>query len=296
MNFSQLKTFVCVRRMGSIGRAAKALGLTQPAVTLHIQKLEREIGGTLFERKGPVCQPTLAGEKLYSKATAILKTCDEISEELSFLSREVHGKIRIAASTTPGEFLVPRLASQFIKKYPQATVEVSITDTRKAVECLREKHCDFAFVGAMIKNTSFTYKKIMDDEIVLAVPGQHPDAGRNTISIHELENKKLVMREEGSGTMKTVFELLMKSGTPLPKNVSVAGIFGSTQALLYAVEAGLGAGFVSSLALSATKRPVKATRLKETPLFRSLYIAYDKKHLKTRLLKEFCRFAVLARL
>lgn len=292
MNIVQLRTFAEVYKHGNLSRAAEALHLTQPAVTLHIQKLEKAFGARLFRREKTKIQPTSCGKILYEHAAGILRHLEEAKIQMSHEYSGVSGALRVSASTTPGEFLVPELAAQFVKKYPDVHVELSVMDSQAVYRCLQKQSCDFGFVGSIQKGVKLKFRKVADDEIVLACPKNFRGGADGKISIKKLEGEKFVMREEGSGTMKSVVDLFRRHHLHFPPH-AVSAVIESGHAQLAAIEAGLGIGFVSSLALRSSHEGwrVKSLRLKEVKLVRPLYMVYSPARAQSKLHKEFIRFA-----
>lgn len=295
MNITQLKTFIEVYKLKHVSRAAESLHLTQPAVTLHLKKLEKEFGSVLFQRRRFQFLPTHCGDILYSHARQILKQLEDAKNEIRFACEGISGTLRVSASTAPGEFLVPDILSRFVKKYPRVQVEIFVMDSDGVLRCLHKKQCDFGFVGVLQKMPGFQFIKFAEDEIVLACPKNFKLGKRKGfISLNELKDVSFVMREEGSGTMKSVRELLRKHKLSLPLH-HVAAVIESSHAQLSAIEAGLGVGFVSSLALRRKNKDsgVRALRLHGVMLMRPLYMVYEKEKLEAKLYAEFARFVVL---
>ncbi|MDO8689388.1 MAG: selenium metabolism-associated LysR family transcriptional regulator [Dehalococcoidia bacterium] len=293
MNLSELKTFVETVRRGSFSDAARALGLSQPAVTRQIQRLERELRVQLLKRGEAPFALSPAGEELLAYAERALAAHQSLLQRLSMLREEVGGKLTLAASTIPGEFLVPQILADFTRLHPAVETTVSITDTQGVISSLIDGHCDIGFAGARIDNPKLSFKKIGEDEIVLAVYPEHPFFQRSYIELRELEGQPFVMREIGSGTMQSVHRLLGSLGLSLPPH-RVSAVFSTTSAVVSAIEAGLGIGFVSAYALSSSPQPgrVKAVRIEGVSLCRDFYVVYDESHMADKLLTEFLAFVL----
>ena len=169
-----------------------------------------------------------------------------------------------------------------------------IGDTDAIAEKLMRAECDLAFVGAAIEGKGPRRVKFMDDELVLIVPSSHPFAGRDTIPLVELEGEKLITRETGSGTTRSVSQILQQAGFDGRRWQHVP-VFGSTQAIVSAVEAGLGVAFVSAFAArrSIDIGLISGVRIEGVPLKRDLYIIYLEHHLTSRLQQEFLSFSLL---
>jgi DNA-binding transcriptional LysR family regulator len=198
----------------------------------------------------------------------------------------------IAASTTPGEFVLPQLLTDFKVRYPQVEAQVAIADTGDVVEKVLARECDIGFIGAPIERPHLTLVPLTKDEIVLAVYPDHPFAGREAIRLGELQGQRLILREEGSGTRRSLEQLLAERGETLPEN-NVVLVLGSTHAVIEAIQARLGIGFVSAFAVSRLQASGQlcTVPIEGFSLTRDLFIAYEEGQLSTRLRQEFLAFA-----
>lgn len=275
MDLAQLESFVALGRHGSFTRAAEELHLTQPAVSRHVQKLERELGRALLARRRGAIALTPAGERFLEYAR---EAVDRHRRMLSDLGRRaaLAGELRIAASTTPGEFLVPGLVASFTARHPDVRPQVFIADSAEVVEELRARRSDVGFVGIELPGRDLRYHVVAGDEVVLAVPAGHPFAERGEVPLEELAGQLFLEREGGSGTLLTFRTALAERGLA-PPAYRVAMVLSNTQAIISAVQNGYGIGLVSSLALRVreTER-VAAVRLAGLPLRRSLFLVLEK--------------------
>ncbi|MFQ5875009.1 MAG: selenium metabolism-associated LysR family transcriptional regulator [Dehalococcoidia bacterium] len=294
MNLEHLRTYVEIVKRGSFSEAAKHLALSQPAVTHQIQKLERDLGVHLLDRKEGGATMTAAGEEFHRFAQKVLSEEFQLSERLQGLTGEVDGKLELGASTVPGEYILPRLLGDFTRRYPAVEASVQIGGTDAIAEKLMQGECDLAFVGAVVEGRGVQRVKFLDDDIVLIVPTSHPFARRTGISLEELEAEKLITRETGSGTIRSVHQMLSQAGFDGRRWLH-APVFGSTQAIVSAVEARLGVAFVSAFAAQRSIECglISAVRIDGVPLKRDLYITYLEKHLTSKLQQEFLSFALL---
>ncbi len=244
MDIKQLEVFAKVFENRSFSKAAKQLGLSQPTVSTHIQHLEDSLGKKLFDRLGRRVVPTEEAKILYKHAVEILKKRDEaLAELLSLDSSKVSGKVRIAASNIPGDYLIPHVLIKLKELLPEVTFQVEIYDSSKVLNFLRENipNFDLGFVGLEVFDPKFEVKKVHDDEIVLISP---PYFKRDSITPDELLKLPLIFREEDSGTRKTVEKALRKAGIPAAK-LNVIAYLGSNTAIKEAVKRGAGFGLVS---------------------------------------------------
>jgi DNA-binding transcriptional LysR family regulator len=293
MNLDHVRSFLEVIKRGSLSEAARALGVSQPAVSNQIKGLERELGTELLIRgERGVVSLTAAGEVFLAFARQVVAAHEGMLQRLNHIKEEVSGELIIAASTTPGEFVLPQLLTDFKARYPQVEAQVTIADTGDVVEKVLARECDIGFIGAPIERPRLTLVPLIKDEIVLAVYPDHPFAGREAIRLEELQGQRLILREEGSGTRRSLEQLLAERGETLPEN-NVVLVLGSTHAVIEAIQARLGIGFVSAFAVSRLQASGQlcTVPMEGLSLTRDLFIAYEEGQLSTRLRQEFLAFA-----
>lgn len=293
MNLDHLRTLVSVVEQGSLSAAARVRRISQPAVTKQLQRMEADLGLALLIR-GPrrQIQLTPAGERVIAFARRILVEYEVLERDLATLKSVRRGTLLLAASTIPGEYLVPGLLAAFRQEYPEVVVDMTISDTTGVVERLFANEADIGIVGSDLQRPGLRLERLLDDDVVLAVPPSHPFAGRDLVEVRELWDQPLVLREEGSGTRRSVELALADAGESLSLR-DRALTLGSTQAVLQAVSAGLGIGFVSA---RAAAQAVEAGRLetvglKGIDLGRALYLAYLPQRAGDPLVAHFLAFA-----
>jgi DNA-binding transcriptional LysR family regulator len=276
LNLDQLETFRVLVRCGSFTRAAAELRLSQPAVSRHIQKLEQELGVTLLTRRRGRIELSQAGERVRSYAEDVAGGYDRLVADLGKQPSRLAGELRIVASTTPGEFLVPGLVSAFTASHPRVAPRIQIADSAEVVAQLRLRKADVGFSGAKLPGRDLVHRHIATDEIVLAVPPLHSFAARASVELSELGGQPFLTRESGSGTHLSFLALLAEHGLEVPPYRSVM-VLSNTAAIVSAVGSGYGIGLVSCLALQGRGPggPV-AVRIAGLTLTRSLYLVVEK--------------------
>ena len=291
MNLDYLKTYREVIRLGSFSEVAKRLSISQPAVSFQIQALERDLGIRLIDRRQRKITMTEAGKRLLHFAEFVEKERERLAYDLSQLRHEVTGDLAIAASTIPGEFLLPPILAEFKRLHPAIAARMMISDSLAVISRIQNNEYEIGFCGALPEGTDLTAFKIAEDEIVLIVFPEHPFAERKKVSFGELQKESLILREETSGTQRSLESLLLKAGFDLGR-CTPSLVLGSTQAVISAVEAGIGIAFVSNLAInkSLTLRLVKVVGIEGLRLRRNFYCIYRKERIVSRLLEEFIAF------
>ncbi len=292
MKISILKTFLTVVEEKSLTRAAEALYLTQPAVSKHIKMLEKYFNTRLFHRQGQKITLTEGGEILCIKAKRILKEWENTEQSISELSSTVGGVLRIGASTIPGEYLLPYLLGAFKKEYPEVEIKLEVADSLEVVRKILAEEIHLGVVGAWIERKKLLAKNFADDELVLIMHPEHPLAKEDKVLPSALVKESLIWREKGSGTRRVVEEKLHKAGIAV-ENITPVLELGSNQAIITAVEAGLGISFVSLWAArreEALKR-IAVKKLKGVLLKRKLYYLYPKEQYLPRAAIELLNFS-----
>ncbi len=293
MNLETLRTFVEVVDRGSQSAAARHLGISQPAVSKQLQRLEAELDASLLARDRPGEQAlTPAGERVLAFARETLVRADQLARDLAALQAEVRGLVRVAASTIPGEYLLPGLLAGLRSAYPMVQARLTIAGTSDVAAKLVSGEADVGFLGAAVHHPGLCLEPFGSDEVVVAVPQDHPLAGQTAVSLTELAKQSLILRESGSGTRLSVEAALARQGQSLPPEAT-ALVLGSTAAVIQAVEQGLGVGFVSSRAAahSTAAGRLACLRLEGVDLRRSLYLARPSRPPGSRAIQAFLDFA-----
>jgi DNA-binding transcriptional LysR family regulator len=289
---SELEAFLRVAARGSFTAAARELGLTQPGLSRQMQKLERRLEVSLFVRTHAGVTLTPAGERFRAYAADLLARHRQLLDELRGTEAGPAGPLHVAASTTPGEFLVPRLVAEFTGRHPDVRPTVFIADSEEVTSELLERRWDLGFVGARIKRDGLRYDPVAEDEVVLAVPAHHPLARAAKVTLGALAGQRFVDREGGSGTLLSVRRALAGRGLQLPPH-RVSMTLSTTQAIVSAVRAGYGIGFVSSMALAdRSDSRVVGVRLAGIPLRRTLYMVREQRRVLGPVARRFAEFVL----
>ena len=272
MDVSALRSFVAVCRAGSFREAAHERHVSQPGVSRHVKRLETELGVALLVRNRKRAVPTAAGSRLFAYAVDSIAAHDRVIESLAWDDAAVEGELRIAASTAPGEYLLPGLLSQFTEIYPRVRPLVAVTDSASATVQVEDGHADLGFTGMREARPGLEWTVVAEDELVLAVPGRHPFAGRASVDVNELQGLPFIEREPGSGTWTGLRRALDRAGVKEPGYIPVM-VVNSTHATLAAVNNGFGFSIVSSLAVHEHEFDhVYPARLTGIDTTRSLYM------------------------
>lgn len=273
VNITQLRAFVAVVEHGSFSEAAKAVGLSQPAVTMQIQGLESDLGVTLLDRRYRKVDLTEPGKALIPVARHVLEELDDARLEIGRLSDTVGGHLEIAVSTTPGQYIVPRMLGSYLAMYPEVSVSLRVYDTADVIERVESGEAHLGVTGARIAGSKVEFQQAGDDTLVLICPPECPLAGRTDLTLTDVAEQRFIMRETGSGT-RLVFEQALRNGGVDPAELDVVMELGTSEAVVNAVEGGMGIGVVShwmadkALALGT----VTQVAAPDFPITRPLYL------------------------
>lgn len=244
MNVSQLRTFVAVVDHGSFSEAARVLGISQPAVTMQIQALEADIASTLLDRGYRKVSLTEAGYALLPHARTVLAELDDARHAIDAVSTTVSGRLMLAASTTPGQYLLPRLLGGFLQAYPEVGVTLRVYDSADVVTRVESGEADLGMTGAEVHGARVTYERLGSDDLTLICPRDHRLAGQRPASFADLTGERFIVREHGSGTRMAAEEIVRRGGVD-PSELDVVMELGTNEAIVSAVEGGMGLGIVS---------------------------------------------------
>lgn len=274
MNLKQLQAFVRVTEQQSFTKAAQNLYLTQPAISWQIKSLENALGVTLLERHDRQVFLTEAGRLLLPYARQIVALAEEMLLVVAQFKGLQKGRLRIGASTIPGEFILPFFLGAFLERYPALGLHLEVGDTAAVLQWVRERAVDFGVVGARPAADWIEYLPFLEDELVLILPPGHPLAAFPEVPPEELKRYPMVMRESGSGTRAAVAEKLEAAGVSLDE-LRIVLELGSTRAVVTGVKAGLGLSIVSRWAVQETLASghLLARPLAGLDLRRQLYLA-----------------------
>ena len=253
MSDFRLRVFQAVALQLSFTKAAQGLFVTQPAVTKHIRELERQYGQRLLERLGNRVALTEAGRLLLAHAEAVAASHQHLEDQLHALRdpEEAAGRLRLGASTTLAQYVLPGLLPAFQARYPKVQLTLLNANSEHIAEALLRGELDLGFVEGRSKSRDLHYELLMTDELV-AVRGAPVAAGppRPPVPLAEALARPLVLRERGSGTLEVLEFALRTLGIKL-SSLRVAVYFDNTEAIKAYLEAAPEAlGFVSRRALT----------------------------------------------
>jgi LysR family transcriptional regulator, low CO2-responsive transcriptional regulator len=240
---SRLRLLVEVGRRGSISAAAETCRIGQPSATKHLKTLEAAVGEKLVERNGRSSQLTEAGQVVASHAASVLDTLQAMQEDLQALNDAERGTLTLAASTTPGSYVLPSILQCFADRHPGVDVDIVIGPSQWVAERIALREVSLGIAGEVDLPDGVASEPFLDDELIgIAAPGQLK-LRRGKVRPGELADQVLLVRESGSSTRSVSDRYLARLGYRPAKRWELD----SNEAIKRSVRAGLGIGFISRL-------------------------------------------------
>ncbi|MGB7712313.1 MAG: LysR family transcriptional regulator [Microcoleus sp.] len=247
----QLRILKAIASEGSFKRAADSLYVSQPAVSLQVQNLERQLDVPLFDRGGRRAQLTEAGHLLLGYGEKILSLCQETCRALEDLQNLQGGTLIVGASQTTGTYLLPRMIGMFRQKYPDVAVQLHVHSTRRTAWSVANGQIDLAIVGGEIPTELLEALDVVpyaEDELALILPPSHPMVQQETIQKEDLYKLQFISLDSQSTIRKVIDQVLTRCGIDT-RRLKIEMELNSIEAIKNAVQSGLGAAFVSVSAI-----------------------------------------------
>lgn len=234
-------------KSGSFTKASEILSTSQPTISEQIKTLENNLGCKLFDRLGRTIKPTSKAELLFPKALDVLEKINQLEEEIATEDQCISGELILGASTIPGAYILPRLATVFKKSHPEISFEIRIADSEEIIDSVLNHDLLIGIVGSKTASAKLQFSPLTGDELVLAAAGN--DNLSTNISMKKLLTLPFLLREKGSGTRKSMEEFGAQTGfeTELLNTVAVLG---SNAAIKEAIKANLGVSILSRISIS----------------------------------------------
>ena len=278
----QLQIFESVVRLGGYTRAAEALHLTQPTISMQVKKLSETIGYPLLEKIGSGLHTTAVGAEVYTSAQNILGSMVSLGESAAALEGVVKGPLRIAVITT-AKYFMPHLLGAFITQHPEVKPILKVTNRSRVLERLKSNEDDLLIMGQVPVELDVDAHPFIDNELVVVASTRHPLTQCTSISLQQLSEERFLVREAGSGTRLAVNRVFAEQGLEIKPYMEL----GSSEAIKQAVMAGLGISVLSrhNLRLELAGNHIAVLDVEGFPLFYRWYAV----HLKNKKLSLVSR-------
>jgi len=231
----RLKVFRSVAKNLSFTKASQELFVSQPAITKHIQELESCYEARLFHREGNKISLTEAGKLLLKHSEKVLDDYKQLEYEMHLLHNEFIGELKLGASTTIAQYVLPPLLANFIEKHPKVNLSLLNGNSREIETALQEHRIDLGLVEGISRLPNLKYTRFLEDELVAVVNARNRLSLPEEITPEDLRRIPLVLRERGSGTLDVFERALSRFGIKL-SSLNVLMYLGSTESIKCFIE------------------------------------------------------------
>ena len=289
INLNQLRAFFLTVREKSMTKAAEALFVTQPAVTMQIKALEESLGVKLLKKRGKLLELTDAGNLLFGYAERVFQVVDEMEHVLRRYSDMSGGSLIIGTTRSFARHLMPGLLSRFQEQFPTVKVSLEVGSSQEIADDLREFRYDLAIIGKLSYGNTLRVIDYSREEFCLVTSPIHRFAAEKTISLKQLKNEPIIIREEGSGSRYAILSLLREHGI-IPSVLIEAG---SVQFIKEYVMKGRGISFlyVPEVELEVKMGLLRSLRIEEGPILVQTVIVFPRNVELSLPAREFLRLA-----
>ncbi len=289
----QLRILKAIAAEGSFKRAADSLYVSQPAVSLQVQNLERQLDVPLFDRGGRRAQLTEAGHLLLNYGEKILTLCQETCRAIEDLQNLQGGTLIIGASQTTGTYLLPRMIGLFRQKYPDVAVQLHVHSTRRTSWSVANGQIDLAIIGGEVSpelQDSLEIIPYAEDELALILPVFHPLAKVEMIQKDDLYKLQFIALDSQSTIRKVIDQVLARCGIET-RRLRIEMELNSIEAIKNAVQAGLGAAFVSTTAIEKELQMgvLHRAKIDDVVVKRMLSVIINPNRYRSKAAEAFCR-------
>ncbi len=246
-----MRAFCEVVHSGSITLAAQKLFLSQPSVTLQIQAMERELGVTVFERRGPVLKLTPDGETLYALAKPLVEGIDGLEQNFAAQHGKLDsGELNIGAGESTILYILPEPVQRFVTAHPGIQLKIHNETGRDGLKMLRADEIDFA-VGSMLDvPDDITYEPVVTFDPVLIVPLGHPLANRSSVTLEDISQYGLILPPRHLSTWRMVKYVFQQHNLTFKVTLEAGG----WEIIKKYVELGMGISIVTDICLTGTEK------------------------------------------
>ena len=289
----QLRILKAIAAEGSFKKAADSLYVSQPAVSLQVQNLEKQLSVPLFDRGGRKAQLTEAGHLLLSYGEKIITLCQETCRAIEDLQNLKGGTLIVGASQTTGTYLLPRMIGLFRQKYPDVSVQLQVHSTRRTSWGVSNGQVDLAIIGGEVPaelQETLDIIPYADDELALILPTFHPLAKAQKIQKEDLYKLKFIALDFQSTIRKVIDQVLTRCDIDT-KRLQVEMELNSIEAIKNAVQSGLGAAFVSTTAIEKELQMdiLHHAHIQDVEIRRTMFVIINPSRYRSKAAEAFCK-------
>jgi DNA-binding transcriptional LysR family regulator len=291
MDLWQLHIFCKVVEHKSFSKAGRAIHLSQPTISSHIQALEQHLGCRLIDRLAKEALPTAAGWVLYRYAKRLEALREEAEAAVAAQQEAVRGRLHVGASTIPGNYLLPEMIGAFIRRHPQVNVALEIADSSRIIERILAGDLEMGIVGAASRERNAFQEPLISERLQLIVPAAHRWAGQASVGIAELVQEPFIIREQGSGTLAALQIALQQADIRLDR-LKIVAEMGTTTAVIQGIKGGVGVSILSPVAVreELSQGSLKALVVEGLALERVFYLTRHRQRSISALVNVFSQY------
>ncbi|MFJ7469636.1 LysR family transcriptional regulator [Peribacillus frigoritolerans] len=285
MYYDALKTFVTLVEVKNFTKTAETLLMSQPSVSLHIKKLEEEFQTKLFLRSPKFLKVTLTGEILYDRAKQMITIYEQTKQDIQEHDRSIKGELKIGASFTIGEYILPSLLIDLQEEYPELELQVIIGNTEEIVQAVRLYKVDIGLIEGQTNEKELSVHPFMQDELFIVSSNNHELANKDDVEITDLHDQAWVTREVGSGTREYLNHVIRSNGLKIKSILTISSNQGIKETL---IKNGSGLALLSRSVIErdVQNKILSIIQVKDESFNRTLSYVYspimkDKKNVKT---------------
>jgi len=288
----RLKVFQSVAKNLSFTKASQELFISQPAITKHVQELETAYQTRLFDRQGSKISLTESGKLLLEHCERILEDYKRLEYEMHLLHNEYTGELKLGASTTIAQYVLPAMLGGFIGKFPEVSLSLMNGNSREIEVALQEHRIDLGLVEGVFRLPNLKYTTFLEDELVAVIRTNSKLPVGEEITPEELLDLPLVLRERGSGTLD-VFEKALQQHNIKLSSLKVLMYLGSTESIKLFLEHTdcLGIVSVRSIGRELYSGQLRVVEIKSMPMQREFSFAQPQGQ-ESGLAQVFMQFAI----
>jgi DNA-binding transcriptional LysR family regulator len=250
----QMRAFCEVVRTGSITLAAQKMFLSQPSVTLQIQAMERELGVTVFERRGPVLKLTPDGEALYALAKPLVDGIDSLEENFAAQHGKLDsGELNICAGESTILYILPEAVRLFVSAHPRIQLKIHNETGRDGLKMLRADEVDLVVGSMMDVPDDITYQPVVTYDPALIVPLDHPLAGKTKVTLEEISQYGMILPPRHLSTWRMVKYVFQQHNLTFSVTLEAGG----WEVIKKYVELGMGISIVTDICLTGSEKLVR---------------------------------------
>lgn len=280
MHLKQIEAFAAVVRCKSFSKAAEAIYLSQPTISVHINSLEEEFETKLLIRSTKEVLPTAAGKILYGYSVEILNLMEKAKLDIKSCLTDVSGTLHVAAATVPSQYILPRVMPLLLEKYPGVFLSLNQYDSIAVIKQVSNMEAEIGITSTKTDRADCVFEPFFSDKMVIVTPNTPEYQALNGVmTLDVLKNAPYVVREPGSGTRRESEVYLEKTGIN-PKSLTNIAQLEGTESVKQAVKNGVGIAIMSRIAAAdmVSKGDLLQFDFPSGEVYRDIYFVYNKNH------------------